>query len=148
MRNNELAKIVKKAREEKNISQRELARRIKIDNAEISRIEKGNRVQPNFYILRNLSKELDLDFKTLMEISKYNKEEIEILLPYKDIEPKPFPTRQWTAEEYSAFLNTKEEGIDLLYIIREFRKGRLSEDDFIYLMSKGLGVNIREHFIN
>lgn len=148
MKNIELSKMIKTARELKGISQRELARRTDIDNAEISRIEKGKRLQPNFFALRSLSKELNLDFKDLMEAAKYDKEEIEIFLPLKDEESKPFESRTWTEEEYNAFLNVKEEGIDLLKAIRNFRKRKLSEDDFIYLMSKGLGINIREHFID
>lgn len=146
MKNIVLAKMIKEAREKKEISQRELARRTNIDNAEISRIEKGTRIQPNFFALRNLSKELNIDFADLMRASKYEEEAITYFVPLKDKEMPLIESRQWTEEEHKKFMSTKEDGIDLLMVIRKFRKGHISEDDFIYLLSKGLGVNVKEHF--
>ena len=148
MQNGRLSKLVREARESKGISQRELARRTDIDNAEISRIEKGKRIQPNFMALRSLSNELYIDFRELMEAAEYSEEEIEFFLPQKNKDIKLYNGEMWTQEEYDAFLSVKEDGIDLLKVIREFRKRKLNEDEFIYLMSKGLGINIREHFID
>lgn len=78
---NNLAKIIKNARESKNISQRELARQTGIDNNTISQIEKGERKKPNSLSLQKLSQALDLDFGLLMLESGYKEEDINIVNP-------------------------------------------------------------------
>lgn len=78
---NNLAKIIKDAREAKNISQRELARQTGIDNNTISQIEKGERKKPNSLSLQKLSQALDLDFGLLMLESGYTQEDINIIDP-------------------------------------------------------------------
>ena len=146
-----LATIIKKTRELKGISQRKLAKLTKIDNAEISRIERGIRKHPNFLYLKNLSDVLEIDFIYLLKLANYDNEDIEDIQKMLkiDYESLPlYPTRMWTEEEYDNWLNTRESGIDLLKVIRGFKKGKLSEDDFIYLISKGLGINIENYFVD
>ena len=73
-----LATLVKEARLNKKISQRELTRRTGVDNNTISKIEKGERKKPNILILKKLSLELELDFEKLMKLSGYTTDEIAI----------------------------------------------------------------------
>lgn len=77
MNNKTLASVVKEAREEINISQRELSRITGIDNNTIAKIEKGERKKPNVLSLKKLSSVLNLSLEMLMELCEYSKEEID-----------------------------------------------------------------------
>ena len=76
MEKNNLAEIIKEAREKLKISQRELSRRTGIDNNTISQIEKGERKKPNSLSLIKLSQALDLNLDALMDASGYSFEDI------------------------------------------------------------------------
>lgn len=78
MENMELSKIVKEQREKIGISQRELARRINVNNKTIYNIENGEIKKPNFLILMKLSNELKLNLYTLVLTAGYDKKEIKI----------------------------------------------------------------------
>jgi len=79
MKDKTLASVVKEAREKLGISQRELSRRTGIDNNTVSTIEKGERKKPNILSLRKLSVVLNLDYRNLMELCDYSKEEIKAI---------------------------------------------------------------------
>lgn len=70
--NSELSKLIKEERIKKELSQRELARIVGIDNATISRIEKGTIKRPTIEVLSSLSCVLDIDFHKLIEMCDYN----------------------------------------------------------------------------
>jgi len=76
--NQELSIIVKTARVQKNISQRELSRRTGVDNNTISKIEKGTRKKPNIISLIKIGDVLDINIGTLMKVSGYSEKEIKI----------------------------------------------------------------------
>ena len=76
MEKNNLAEIIKEAREKLKISQRELSRRTGIDNNTISQIEKGERKKPNSLSLIKLSQALDLNLDALMDASGYSFDDI------------------------------------------------------------------------
>ena len=78
MTSNNLAVIVKTAREKIKISQRELSRRSGVDNNTISKIEKGIRKKPNVISLIKISNVLDIDFSKLLKASGYSKNEIQV----------------------------------------------------------------------
>lgn len=78
MTSNNLAVIVKTAREKIKISQRELSRRTGVDNNTISKIEKGIRKKPNVISLIKISNVLDIDFSKLLKASGYSKNEIQV----------------------------------------------------------------------
>ena len=67
---------IKEAREELGLSQRELARKAQVDNAEISRIEAGKRQKPNVLVLKNIAEVLDLSVVELMKLSGYDDTDI------------------------------------------------------------------------
>lgn len=54
--------------EKKGLSQRQLANAIGISNAEISKIESGEREIPNPKLFRKLSKVIDLNYNDMMEM--------------------------------------------------------------------------------
>ena len=78
MINDNLAVIVRTAREKIKISQRELSRRSGVDNNTISKIEKGIRKKPNVISLIKLSEVLDIDIGKLLKVSGYSKNEIQV----------------------------------------------------------------------
>lgn len=63
-----LGERIAKAREDKGLSQRQLAKAVNISNAELSKIESGEREVPNPKILRKLSKHIDLNYNEMMSM--------------------------------------------------------------------------------
>lgn len=78
--NEELSKLIKEKRESNNLSQRELARKINIDNATLSRIEKGLVKKPDFEILFKISRELKIDLVNLLKLANYSDMEMLVKL--------------------------------------------------------------------
>lgn len=59
---------IAKARENKGLSQRQLANTIGISNAELSKIESGERETPNPKILKKISKHIDLNYNDMLNM--------------------------------------------------------------------------------
>lgn len=66
-----LGEYLKRARFNKNISQRELAKLVDKSNAYISKIEKGIIVSPNPLVLQKIIECLDLDYYHVMKLAGY-----------------------------------------------------------------------------
>ena len=66
MQEKKIGEIIAEAREKKKISQRQLAKIANISNAELSKIESGEREVPNPKTLRKISKHIDLNYNDLM----------------------------------------------------------------------------------
>ena len=73
-----LNEIIIEERKKLGISIRELARRLDIDNAYLSKIESGKIKKPSIKLLADISDELNISFFQLL-ISCYNLEELEML---------------------------------------------------------------------
>ena len=67
-----LSSTITNARKKAGISQRELARRVNMDCAEVSRIEAGKRQKPNVLYLKGIANALDLSLLDLMEKAGYS----------------------------------------------------------------------------
>lgn len=78
MSTNSLAKLIKSRRLNLNISQRELASRMKCDVKTISEIEKGIRRQPKISTLEKLSDELYIGMDDLLLLAGYINKEIKV----------------------------------------------------------------------
>lgn len=76
MNNNILSKIIKSRRLDMNLSQRELASRMKCDVKTISEIEKGIRRKPKIATLEKLAEELYIEIEDLLGYAGYSDEEI------------------------------------------------------------------------
>ena len=77
MKNNyvNIGKILKREREKNGISQRELAKRINVSNAEISKIESGERKLPSLDTLISICEKLKIDMVWLLKITGLYREE-------------------------------------------------------------------------
>ena len=73
---NKLGELIAEARENKGLSQRQLAKLAEMDSAEVSRIENGKRQKPNVLFLQGIAEALDLSLVKLMELAGYNQVEI------------------------------------------------------------------------
>lgn len=85
-----LIKILKEERTKKNLSQRQLAKKIGVSNGEISKIENGLKSNFSFIILAKICEELDIDVEQLLiEIGLKNiknREEKEYYVLFKNVD--------------------------------------------------------------
>ncbi|WP_028856976.1 XRE family transcriptional regulator [Psychrilyobacter atlanticus] len=70
-----LGKLIREKRLEKGLSQGQLAYKTGINNADIHRLEKGDKKKINPYYLRRVAEALDLDYKILYKMVDYLDEE-------------------------------------------------------------------------
>lgn len=68
MPNKKIGEEIAKARENKGLSQRQLANAIGISNATLSKIESGETEIPNPKILKKISKHIDLNYNDMMSM--------------------------------------------------------------------------------
>lgn len=68
MPNKNIGEEIAKARENKGLSQRQLANAIGISNAALSKIESGETEIPNPKILKKISKHIDLNYNDMMSM--------------------------------------------------------------------------------
>ena len=66
MQEKTIGEVIAEARENKGLSQRQLAKLAKINNSELSKIEAGIRKEPNPKILRKISNIIDVNYSDLM----------------------------------------------------------------------------------
>lgn len=66
MQEKNIGKVIANAREKAGLSQRQLAKMANISNAELARIESGERDTPNPKILRKISNYIDVNYNDLM----------------------------------------------------------------------------------
>lgn len=66
MQEKKIGELIAEAREKKGLSQRQLAKIAKISNAELSKIESGEREIPNPKTLRKISNIIDVNYNDLM----------------------------------------------------------------------------------
>lgn len=79
MQKKELADVIREARENKGISQRELARQIGVDNSSIAKIEKGHINKPTELVLKKVAKCLDIDIIELLKLADYDENDIQFI---------------------------------------------------------------------
>ena len=73
-----LAEVVSRNRQKKNLSQRELAKLVKVSNSTIARIELGKFETPSSEVLREIARVLDIDYNYLLSLNKEIADEPEI----------------------------------------------------------------------
>lgn len=137
---NSLGNLIKKAREEKVISQRELARRTGIDNTEISRIEKGTRKKPGYKVLKKLAEELGFDICELLIESGYDDKEMEEYGIYKF---QGFDFVGYDRVEELQYTDTKgKKTLDLIMTLDSYKSGKLQLIETLGIISMIVGKDV------
>ena len=73
-----LGKVISNRREELGISQRELAKKVKISNSTVSRLENDDKITPDNNTLKAISEVLQIDYNYLLALNKQIDDEPEI----------------------------------------------------------------------
>ena len=129
--NNEVANLLIEYRKKENISQRELARRLEVDNAYIARIENGT------------IKKLSINLFELLQISNYTGEEIEILQVFGD-NINDF-CNFVDDEIIKQYLIKDENGnirISIIKILDDYKKEKININKTLGLLSCSINKNI------
>lgn len=113
---------IAKARENKGLSQRQLANAIGISNAEISKIESGEREIPNPKLFRKISKVIGLNYNDMMEMV--------------GLGDKLTPLNPFIKKHYE---NLKGEELDYEWML--FRSSVKRNDDMIESLNEELASN-------
>ncbi len=141
-----LSELVRETRVNKGISQRELARRAGIDNAEVSRIESGSRVRPGYIILTKISKELDINVVSLFLSAGYDLLE---LIELGVIKPKISESKHIKnkIEDYSTLMEDGNKIIDIIKVLKGYRSRNLNEAEVIGFLSCCLGIEVEKYIL-
>lgn len=78
MEQNALGKIIEARRTEFGLTQRDLAKKVKVSNSTISRLEKGDGITPDPSTLKAVAEVLDIDYNYLLALNKTIDDEPEI----------------------------------------------------------------------
>lgn len=136
---NKLAELIKIKREAKKLSQRELAKKINVDNATISKIENGITKKPSIDIIMKLSNELEISTEKLFDLSGYNFKEM-----FKSITSKPLKyfdkgkILNYVNKEKLDICISKDENfeyIDINKILKNYKIGKLNKKETIALIT-------------
>lgn len=76
--NESLGSVITRRRQQKEMSQRELAAAVNVSNSTIARIERGESIVPSNDTLRAIAQTLDLDYNYLLALCKQIDDEPEI----------------------------------------------------------------------
>lgn len=102
-----LSTVLKKLREEKGLTQEELAKLAGVTKPYVSMIESGDRKRPSLPVLKRLAKALGVPVKTLRGTSSMivknvpDREELLRLERIKAWLRKAFPTHEWLGPRYT-----------------------------------------------
>ncbi len=131
---NKIAKIIIKKRQELGISQRELARRLNIDSAYMSRIEQGKIKKISIKLLIDISDKLKIDFIDLLFMS-YSHEEIEILGIFHDLNEAYNFVSDEIVDKVVIIDENNNSRISLLKILELYKDNKLNTKNTIGLLS-------------
>lgn len=133
-----LSELIKESRNSKNISQRELARRINVNNAVIARIESGETKKPSFQLLKVLSEELKISLYRLLKTACYTDEEIQSLGYIEFVEFKGICGTE-VIEDYMIKNDDGDYIIDIIKILNGYRDNKIDINALFGLICAATG---------
>lgn len=101
-----LGKIIKEVRESKGLSQRQIAKIISISNAELSKIESGERQIPNLVTLISVCELLNINFTELLKETGF--------LDYKNGKVYEVTVQKILSKKIKVNAKSEEKAIDLI----------------------------------
>lgn len=137
--------IIKAKRLEKNISQREIARRINVDNATILKIENGKTKKPNIKLIFNICNQLEMkddEIFEILDLYEYDLKEmleIGIIANYTTIKG---------LEKLSKYLNRINENIrviDIIKVFEDYKKGKLDIEEVFNYIKVATGIDLNQY---
>ena len=128
---------IRRAREEKDIGLRELARKVGIDYSNLSRVERGKRPPPDLDVVVRIAKELDMDRAALLELAGVPEE---VFMKSSDEERRSWITGKVKGK--AGDLTEVDAGEWTLHIVEapeseKIKIGLRPEDITLYLSEKG-----------
>ena len=142
-----LSNLIEEKRKKVGISQRELARRINIDNAYISKIEKGEIKKPSINILYKICTELKINFlQTLLDT--YENNELEAIGFFNNINEAFNFINNETLEKVLIKDKNQNIRISLIKILELYKNNLLNEKETISLLSCLTNKNLFDYLTN
>ena len=147
--NNKIGNLIKQKREVKNISQRELARRINIDNATISKIENGNIEKPSLEVIFKISKELNISIYKLMKYSDYKDIERLVYISKFDEIYQNELLQDINKNILKSIISVIDDraSIDIHKVLEQFKKNKINEEETIKLITACIPLEIDDKLI-
>lgn len=127
-----LSELIKEARSLKEISQRELARKTGVNNAVISRIEKGITKKPDFGVLMKIAFALDI----------HNLYRLFTLANYNPIELEKLNIRDNSNKTYINTENLRKEDMDLIKLLDLYHNNDLTMQELLLILEDVLKIDI------
>lgn len=140
--NNELSKLLIEYRTKNKISQRELAKKLDVDNAYINRIEKGIIKKLSINFIYKISKELNMNYFDLLYKVGYTHDDLEInnLLTnfndvFKFVDDK-------LIENYLTIDENGNQRVSILKVLNGYKNNKINEKETLGLLSWLLSKNM------
>lgn len=123
---NLLGKFIRKKRMEKELSQGQLASKTGINNADIHRLEKGEKKKINPYYLKKVAEALELDYKNLYKMIDYleKDEPIEVVPNARKIETLKIPMYGVSSKGLSSYNLKDPLEEQFLVPLEDYKEGR------------------------
>ena len=137
----ELKNLIKGARAECGLSQRELARRTNINNALISRIEKGEVKKPRYEVLKKISDELNINLIEILISAKYDNEELFQLglVSYSSgIKGSNKMQKYLCGTEFGSY-------IDVIKVLKDYKNNKLTIAELFGLLMMRTGIDFTKY---
>lgn len=142
----EIAKTIIKYREDNNLSQRQLAKKLKIDNSYIARIENGEVKKLSIPFLIKLSEETKINIDILMAKSSYSYREIEVLgINKTDINMYECFASNKLIKNYLIKDEYENTRISVLKIMEAYKKDEINIEQTLGLLSCMLSENMYDY---
>lgn len=124
--------IIKNKRIEKGISQRELARKIGVDNATLLKIENGKTKKPNIKIMFKICKELNMEFEDEYRIYEFYEYDFEELKKVGFISDYIVNEKLKNMNSYLVRINDEMQVFDLIKLFEDYKKNKLDLNTLFY----------------
>lgn len=134
-----LSEIIKESRNKLGISQRELAKRIGVDNSYIAKIESGITKKPSIAVLMDLANELKLNVFQLCDSAEYSRKELNKIIRFSSDAYDTLKSldiiESDNIEEYLSFDEEFDfEYIDIVKVLKGYKNGKINEKEAVQLI--------------